>query len=46
MIWMSLVTLLNSKLFLTMNKTIKTILEIIKLAVTAILGYYGGSAIM
>ena len=29
-----------------MNKTVKTILEIIKLAVTAILGYYGGSAIL
>ena len=29
-----------------MNKTIKTILEIVKLVVTALLGYYGGNAII
>ena len=29
-----------------MNKTVKIILEIAKLVITAILGYYGGNAIM
>lgn len=28
------------------NKTIKIILEIIKLVVTALLGYFGGSAVL
>ena len=29
-----------------MNKTVKMILEIIKLVASALLGYYGGNAIM
>ncbi len=29
-----------------MNKTVKVILEIAKLVITAILGYFGGNAIM
>lgn len=29
-----------------MNKTVKTVLEIVKLVITAILGYFGGSALM
>lgn len=29
-----------------MNKTIKVILEIVKLVATALLGYYGGNAVM
>lgn len=29
-----------------MNKTVKMILEIVKLVVSAILGYYGGNAIL
>lgn len=29
-----------------MNKTVKVILEIVKLVVTALLGYYGGNAMM
>lgn len=29
-----------------MNKTVKIILEIVKLVVTAILGYFGGNAIV
>lgn len=29
-----------------MSKTVKVILEIVKLVVTAILGYYGGNAMM
>lgn len=29
-----------------MNKTIKVVLEIVKLVVTAILGYFGGNAII
>lgn len=29
-----------------MNKTVKTVLEIVKLVITAILGYFGGNAIM
>lgn len=33
-------------LLIDMSKTVKTILEIVKLVVTAILGYYGGNAIM
>lgn len=29
-----------------MNKTVKVILEIVKLVATALLGYYGGNAVM
>lgn len=29
-----------------MSKTFKVILEIVKLVVTALLGYYGGNAVM
>ena len=29
-----------------MNKTVKMVLEIVKIVVSAILGYYGGNAIM
>ena len=29
-----------------MNKTVKIILEIVKLVVTAILGYFGGNAML
>lgn len=29
-----------------MNKTVKIILEIIKVVVSALLGYFGGSAVM
>lgn len=29
-----------------MNKTVKVILEIVKLVATALLGYYGGNAII
>lgn len=29
-----------------MSKTLKAILEIVKLVITAILGYFGGNAIM
>lgn len=29
-----------------MNKTIKTVLEIVKLVITALLGYYGGNAVL
>lgn len=29
-----------------MNKTIKVVLEIVKLVCTALLGYYGGNAVM
>ena len=29
-----------------MSKTVKVILEIVKLVVTALLGYYGGNAVM
>lgn len=29
-----------------MNKTLKMVLEIVKIVVSAILGYYGGNAIM
>lgn len=29
-----------------MNKTVKVILEIVKLTVTAILGYFGGSELV
>ena len=29
-----------------MNKTVKTILEIAKLVITALLGYFGGNAMM
>lgn len=28
-----------------MNKTVKTILEIMKLIITALLGYFGGNAV-
>lgn len=33
-------------MILVMNKTVKVILEIVKLVVTALLGYYGGNAVM
>lgn len=29
-----------------MNKTVKMVLEIVKIVVSAILGYYGGNALM
>lgn len=29
-----------------MNKTVRAILEIVKLVITAIIGYFGGNAIM
>ena len=29
-----------------MNKTVKVILEIVKLIATALLGYYGGNAVI
>lgn len=29
-----------------MSKTVKVILEIVKLVATALLGYYGGNAVM
>ena len=31
---------------MSMSKTVKVILEIVKLVVTALLGYYGGNAVM
>lgn len=34
------------KSFVLMNKTVKVVLEIVKLVVTAILGYFGGNAII
>lgn len=32
--------------YLGMNKTLKVILEIVKLVATALLGYFGGNAVM
>lgn len=41
-----MVLLLNSKYVVKMNKTVKMILELVKLVATAILGYYGGNAVL
>lgn len=29
-----------------MNKTVKCILEVVKIVITAVLGYFGGNALM
>lgn len=45
--YLSLILLLSSELKLyDMNKTVKVVLEIIKLVASALLGYFGGNAIM
>ena len=42
LIYLKLITLMLD----IMNKTVKIVLEIAKLVITAILGYFGGNAIM
>lgn len=45
--YLSLILLLSNELKLVdMNKTVKVVLEIIKLVASALLGYFGGNAIM
>lgn len=45
--YLSLILLLSNELKLyDMNKTVKVVLEIIKLVASALLGYFGGNAIM